>query len=330
MTQPVNDPNYLPTATLVTLQRRAALLRFVRQYFDSHGYFEVETPLLSQEIVVDAHLDPFVVEERPSLFLQTSPEFGMKRLLAAGAEAIYQITRAFRRGEAGAMHNPEFTICEWYRVGDTHHEQMDFVESLTGAVFEEFSESPLPMESFERLTYDSAFERHLGTKVLHLDCDALSQLAILNDVTPPQSLRHNDRDGWLNLLLATCVEPHLGNDLPLFLYDYPASQAALAKVRHENPPVAERFELYIRGVEICNGYHELLVAEELRRRNAEQSRLREIEGSRPLPTDSRLLAAMEAGLPPCSGVALGLDRLAMLAFGLSRIDKVIAFPFERA
>ena len=330
MTHPANSSDYLPTASLATLKRRAALLRFVRHYFDSHGYFEVETPVLSREIVVDAHLDPFVVEESPRMFLQTSPEFGMKRLLAVGAEAIYQIARAFRRGESGTLHNPEFTICEWYRAGDTHLEQMDFVESLTRAVFKQFSNSPLPPEPFDRLSYDAAFERYLGTGVSHLDCDDLRRLAGQHDIAPPRSLRHEDRDGWLNLLLTGCVESNLGNNGPLFLYDYPASQAALAKVRHENPPVAERFELYVKGIEICNGYHELLDADELRRRNAEQSRLREIEGSRALPGDSRLLAAMEAGLPPCSGVALGLDRLAMLAFGLTHIDEVIAFPFERA
>lgn len=325
-------PDFLPTATLETLQRRARLLRFVREFFDARGYWEVETPILSHDIVVDAHLDPFVVndEAHGELFLQTSPEFGMKRLLAAGAEAIYQIAHAFRRGEAGGLHNPEFTILEWYRAGDTHVEQMAFTEQLTRAVLNEFAEQSPAETPFERLTWDDAFERHLGRRVLRCNTDELRSIAGGQGINPPATLPADDLDDWRNLLLTSCVEPHLGFEHPVFLHDYPASQAALAKVRDDDPPVAERFELYIRGIEICNGYHELLDADELRQRNRAQSAIREREGSRPLPEESRLLTAMEHGLPACAGVALGLDRLAMLAFGCERVDEVIPFPFERA
>jgi len=343
-------PDFFPSATLDALRRRAELLRVVRQFFDNHGYVEVETPILSRDVVVDAHLEPFctVDTDGTELFLQTSPEFAMKRLLAAGATpegctAIYQITRAFRREETGRLHNPEFTILEWYRVGDTHREQMEFTEELVRHVFSHFERqlqiadtssdsqlSTLNSQLFERLSYDEAFERYLGTRVLHLSGGELRELAAGRGIPFPAGLTDDDRDEWLNLLLAACVEPGLAAAGPVFLYDYPASQAALAVVRDERPPVAERFELYVAGIELCNGYHELTDPDELRRRIAEQAAIRARNNRRPLPADSRLLAAMCHGLPPCAGVALGIDRLALLALGGESLGDVTAFPIERA
>jgi lysyl-tRNA synthetase class 2 len=343
--------DFLPTATIEVLRQRAALLAEVRAYFASRGYIEVETPLLSHDMVVDAHLEPFTTrvgvagaQSRDELFLQTSPEFGMKRLLAAGASAIYQITRAFRNGEVGRYHNPEFTMIEWYRTGDTHIEQMSVAEELVASVFrraaamldERADEGwhralrAAAQPPYERLSYDEAFERYAGTKVLSLAAPRLVELARGRGIAAPESLDPGDRDGWLNLLLAELVEPHLGSDLPTFLYDYPASQAALAQVRHETPPVAERFELYVRGIELCNGYHELTDADELRERMRVQAGLRAANGAQALPLDNRLLSAMDAGLPSCAGVALGFDRLTMLALGASSLADVMAFPFDRA
>jgi lysyl-tRNA synthetase class 2 len=181
-----------------------------------------------------------------------------------------------------------------------------------------------------RLSYDEAFEKFAGARVLSFDAAGLVDLARRLNVQAPDSLPPDDRDGWLNLLLAETVEPRLCGEGPSFLYDYPASQAALARVRRESPPVAERFELYIDGIEICNGYHELTDAAELRERTREQARRRARDGRPALPLDNRLLAAMDAGLPPCAGVALGFDRLAMLALGAGSLDEVMAFPFERA
>jgi len=331
-----------PAATLETLRLRAALLRAARGFFDGRGYLEVDTPLLSQDVCVDAHLEPFVTEFTPegngsgktsTLYLQTSPEFHMKRLLAAGAEAIYQITRAFRNGESGRLHNPEFTIVEWYRTGDTHHDQMDEVESLvrevarTPGVGRELARSSKP---FPRTTYRDAFTRCVETDPLAAPVSEFTRAAAAAGIAPPPGLNENDRDGWLNLLLATLVEPTLGAGSPEFLYDYPASQASLARVRDEEPPVAERFELYIRGIEVCNGYHELLDAKELRRRNREQNLRRVMDGRPILPEESRLLPAMESGLPACSGVALGFDRLVMLAAGKSSLAEVMPFPLDRA
>jgi len=290
---------------------------------------------------VDAWLEPIVVEDRRDpqawrlpaehvRYLQTSPEFAMKRLLAAGCTAIYQLGKVFRHGETGRRHNPEFTMLEWYRVGDTLDDQMAVVEELVCRVMNHAGRSlPRP---FERLSYDEAFRRHAGCGVLSAPVTALQQLAAQHRLTPPPGLESNDRDGWLNWLLAELVEPHLGVDHPTFLWGYPASQAALAQTsrRDDGVDIAHRFELYIDGVELCNGYHELLDPHVLRERIREQSALRAAAGLRPLLPTNRLLAAMEHGLPPCAGVALGFDRLMMLAVGATSIDEVIAFPFDRA
>jgi lysyl-tRNA synthetase class 2 len=354
-----NPGSFRPTAGIGLLQLRSRLLDFTRAYFRTQGLWEVETPLLSRDIVVDAYLEPFTTwseandECRPpsrdcELFLQTSPEFAMKRLLASGASSIFQITRAFRRGEIGRLHNPEFTILEWYHAGASYRDEMTFVEEFVSAFFGEADrlagagqqpEPPIasagrPPERlgrpFPRSTYDAIFQRTLGTGVLDKTPAELVQLAHAAGIEPPPGLALDDADGWLNLLLVLKAEPELTREPAAFVYDYPASQAALARIRPGLPPVAERFELYLSGVEICNGYQELTDPSELRQRIAVQQELRRREGSRSLPAESRLLAAMEAGLPACSGVALGFDRLLMAAVGANSLADVIAFPFDRA
>lgn len=343
----IGDESVGPTASIPMLRLRANLLARLRNWFHEADYWEVETPILSHDIVIDAHLEPFslLADSGEEVFLQTSPEFSMKRLLAAGADAIYQVARAFRRGEVGQRHNPEFTMVEWYKVGDSHHEQMDFTESLVQAIASGVAgvgakRNPGEVAScssgfeldrrtpFSRITYDEAFERAIGCRVLNKSASELAELSRKLELTTPEGLG-DDRDEWLNILLAELVEPTLGIERPEFLFDYPASQAALAKTRDEDG-VAERFELYINGIEICNGYHELTDANILRRRNIEQSQLRAKHGGRPLPQDSRLLAAMEAGLPDCSGVALGFDRLLMVLTRATSLADVMAFPFDRA
>jgi len=332
-------PDYLPTANLATLQLRAHILATVRQFFDKRGYFEVDTPQLSHDRVVDPHLEPFVFRGADAaLYLQTSPEFAMKRLLAAGARVIYQVGHVFRAGELGQRHNPEFTMVEWYRTGDTHVEQMQVVEELVVEVFRaaasQLASAPgathQPKVPFLRTTYREAFLRCTGLDVTRLSATQLAELARERGVSIPASLEANDRDGWLNLLLAELVEPRLGCERPEFLCDYPASQAALAVIRPGDPPVAERFELYVAGIELCNGYHELTDAAELRRRIEAESQRRTSEGQPALPVSNRLLAAMDAGLPPSAGVALGFDRLLMLAAGAKSVAEVIPFSFERA
>ena len=327
--------DHRPTATLDVLELRAKLLSTIRRFFDERGYFEVDTPLLSHDRVVDPHLEPFVVGGAAALYLQTSPEFGMKRLLAAGARAIYQIGHVFRARELGRLHNPEFTMVEWYRAGDTHVEQMQVVEDLVvetlrGAQLSRPTSAAVPQTPFLRTTYREAFKRQTGSDVFALTTGQLVEQARARGVTMPKSFNAADRDGCLNLLLAELVEPDLGRERPEFLYDYPASQAAIARIRPDTPPVAERFELYWAGIELCNGYHELTDADELRRRMEAESRRRQSENLSPLPVSSRLLAAMEAGLPACAGVALGFDRLLMLAVGATSIAEVIPFAFDRA
>ncbi len=327
-----------PTATLEALQHRARLLEAVRNFFRDNDYWEVETPLLSQETCVDAWLDPFEVHTPERRFLQTSPEFGMKRLLAAGADCIYQITRSFRAGEVGPRHNPEFTIVEWYRQHVTYHHQMDFTEALVRHVVAHVPTPHLPAHSrselavpLPRLSFDTAFEQALGSAVLSLPQFELLHVAqaafTQHQSGPLPPGLEDDRDGLLNLLLATFVEPYLKTLGACFLYDFPESQAALAQVRPASPPVAERFELYLGDLEICNGYQELTDPTELRQRIQIQNARRTAAGKAVLPPESRLLQALDSGYPPSSGVALGLDRLLMWLLNQNTIQSVQAFPW---
>jgi elongation factor P--(R)-beta-lysine ligase len=319
-------PDFLPTASWENLLLRAELLRRLREFFFEAGLVEVETPVLSADTVVDRHLDPFSLTVRiggepRTLWLQTSPEFAMKRLLAAGATAIYQVSRVFRQDERGPLHNPEFTLVEWYRMGDDLAGGMKLTSDLCEAL--------LGRGPAECLSYAAAFQRYVGLDPHTADIDLL--IAAARDCgSPPESLAKEDRDGWLDWLLTERVQPRLGVERPLLLYDFPASQAALAQIRPGTPPLAERFELYVSGWELANGYHELLDAGELRRRNARANELRRSDGKPALPEKSRLLTAMEHGLPPAVGCALGFDRLVMLAAGVKSIEEVIAFPWERA
>ena len=280
---------------------------------------------MSHDVCVDAHLDPFVTsfllggsKAAEPLYLQTSPEFGMKRLLAAGTGSIFQITRSFRNGECGPLHNPEFTIVEWYRVFGKYHDLMSEVE--------EFGSRLLGLPQAERMTYRQAFEQYADCDPFGDSTESLAALARQHGFADKAA----DRDSILNVLLAALVEPRLGGQHPTFVYDYPATQAALARIRPGSPAVAERFELYVRGMEICNGFQELTDPAELRRRNEAQNEIRRRHSKEPLPVDSFLLEAMELGLPECTGVALGFDRLVMLALGAEAISQVVAFPGDMA
>jgi len=325
------DRTFKPSASWDNLRLRADMLKRVRTFFDDRDFLEVETPLLSADSVIDRHLDPIPVTlfEDPrqptvgrQMWLQTSPEFGMKRLLAADAKRIYQVTRAFRACERGHQHNPEFTIVEWYRVGDSMFDGM--------ALLAELGKELLRVEAVRTISYREAFELHIGLNPHTAGLEEIAQVGNRDLGGLPPQYAGDDRDEWLNFLLAEFVEPKLGVDGPQILYDYPASQAALARVRDDTPPVAERFELYVNGVELANGYHELLDANVLRERNRITNTHRSREGKYTLPEKSLLLDAMDAGLPACTGVALGFDRLVMVAAGAKSIDEVVAFPIERA
>ncbi len=342
----VNE-NFKPTASLEMLRLRSELLQAVRTFFLQQGFWEVETPILSHETIIDAHLEPCCVEwHGERLYLQTSPELGMKRLLAAGADAVFQITRAFRAGECGSRHNMEFTMLEWYRVGDSYREQMAFTEELVRFVGVQVAEScwfasagqtwtaedcrSFFSQPFERLSYDEAFKRYAGERVLGKQPEQLRELAERHNVSLPENWDEATVNDWLDLLLVELVEPHLGKDRPTLLYDYPAGQSMLATVSDSQPPVAQRFELYLKGLEICNGYNELTDAQELETRLRAQQAERRRAGRLVPPLPLRFLAAHQAGLPPCSGVALGIDRLLMATTGAEDIRQVTAFPFALA
>ncbi|MFT5522853.1 MAG: lysyl-tRNA synthetase class 2 [Pirellulaceae bacterium] len=336
----MNTPRFLSSAKLETLQARAALLRQVRVFFDDCGFFEVETPILSQDIVVDRHLDPISVPysdphggSSRQMWLQTSPEFAMKRLLASGAKAIYQICHVFRAAEQGSLHNPEFTMVEWYRVGDDMEASIRLLSELAKAL--------LDRGESEVVTYATAFRDATGLDAHRCEKNELIDLARQKGLNPPESMFSDDRDTWLDYVLSELVQPHLGKVSPAILCDYPATQAALARTVTRisdtmgsdtmgSVEVAERFELYVDGIELANGYHELLDADVLRERNRSANQKRIAAGMRPLPEESHLLAAMDRGLPACAGVALGFDRLVMIATNSRSIEEVIPFPFDRA
>lgn len=318
------------------LRRRAEMLARLRSIFAERGFLEVETPLVDDEIIPELHIEPFAVgdyvlkgdrsifsgaENGPvPFFLQASPELYMKRLLAEGLPAIFQATRSFRRGERGALHNPEFTIVEWYRAGDDMQQGMQLLDELCQRV----AGAPPAI----RTSYGAAFQTHVGVDPHRATCNELAAAAERLSLSVPETLARDDRDEWFNLLLATRVEPQLGAAGPEILYDYPATQSALATttVRADGVEVAERFELYWRGVELANGYHELTDAGVLRRRLVAVNGARAADGRPALPLPERLLAAMETpGLPPCSGCALGFDRLVMLACGATTIEEVMAY-----
>ncbi|MCP4749330.1 MAG: elongation factor P--(R)-beta-lysine ligase [Proteobacteria bacterium] len=315
-----------PGASREVLQRRAAMLRQVRDFFDSREVLEVETPSISRFPTLDLHLESFSLETdlRPGRFyLITSPEYHMKRLLSAGVGSIYQICKAFRRDEAGRYHNPEFTLIEWYRVGWDHRQLMEEVEQLLDLL--------LKCGSAERISYREVFYRVLKIDPLTLTLEQFLNICSRKKVSPPEGLKHSDVpvDEWLSFLMGTFIESELGQERPVFVYDYPASQANLARLRADNPALASRFELYYRGVELANGFFELKDAEQQKRRFTQENALRKKSGKPELPMDTELIAALESGMPNCAGVALGFDRIVMLALDRESLDEVVGFSWDR-
>lgn len=287
---------------------------------------EVDTPLLARYTVTDPHMDVLTADnpigEQQRFYLQTSPEYAMKRLLADDVGAIYQICKAFRRGEHGSRHNPEFTMLEWYRPNFDHYQLMEEVAALLTAVVPGLGDT-------QTLSYRSLFQQYL-----QLD-PHIVELEHLKDVTNSHidvQMHSDERDDWLNLLMAEVIEPCLVEQGPTFIVNYPASQAALARVAQDEQGVlvAQRFELYVRGIELANGYFELTDAQELRARFEQEQKKRLVDARPEVASDPYLLAAMESGLPSCAGVALGLDRLLMLAMGVRSIAETMAFPVDRA
>jgi len=304
--------NWQSTASLSTLKKRAAVINKIRDFFNARGLLEVETPLLSHAGVTDLHIES--IKTTTGHYLQTSPEFAMKRLLAQNSGPIFQISKAFRQGEHSNKHNPEFTLLEWYRPGFNHHQLMDEVDELLQILF--------TTEPATRLSYQAAFTRYLNINPHQCTIDELKALSKQQHIVAP-TLR--EKDDWLHLLFSHCIESRL--PAVCFIYDYPKTQAALAKI---NGDIAERFEVYIGGIELANGFHELCdVAEQEQRFEADLHK-RHARHLPPVIMDRRLLAALRHGLPDCAGIALGIDRLMMAQLNAKTIDEVISFPFERA
>lgn len=338
MVEPLNSPtenqltetSWQPTATPDSLLRRSEIVWQLRQFFYHRGFAEVHTPIISHDTVVDLNIEPVRISGRSldchgagndDLFLQTSPEFAMKRLLAAGMRSIYSIGPVFRAAERGTNHNPEFTMVEWYRIGDDMAAGVAFVDELVRAV--------LGGPPAEIITYQHACKTFANFDPLVTTVEELSRVATSRELGVEADWS-DDCDTWLDLIFSEVVQPKLGFSMPTIVTNYPASQSALARLAESDRRTAERFELFVRGVELANGYHELLDPTELMSRN-EQTEAKRRELGRPsLPVNSRLIQAMQSGIPACSGCALGLDRLIMVATNARAIDEVIAFPIERA
>ena len=319
--------NWRPTASIETLRLRAEALAAARRFFDQRRLLEVDTPQLVRRAVTDRHIDCARVElpgHAEPLFLHSSPEYAMKRLLAAGSGDIYQIAHVFRGNEASRWHNAEFTLIEWYRCGFAMRELMAEVAALALTLLELGADTPIAY-----LPYAQAFERELHVNPLTAVDAELRALAIGHGLDPQVAARCQ-RDEWLDWLMGGVLGPRLGTAGLCFVHHYPASQAALARLDPADARVALRFELYYRGVELANGFEELSDASQQRAR-FDLDRQQRIEAGLTAPAvDEALLSALAAGLPPVSGVAMGFDRLLMLRTGLTRIDEVLPFPLERA
>lgn len=325
--------NWQPNADISLLKERSLIIQRVRSFFIERELLEVETPSLSQAGVTDQHLfcfkthfiGPEISDVKPEacgvpLYLQTSPEFHMKRLLAAGSGSIFQISKAFRNEESGRYHNPEFTLLEWYRVGFDHFQLMDEMDQLLQLV--------LQCGQATRITYQQAFMQVLNVDPLSASIEVLkksgSQLN-LGDVLANETCL----DTVLQLLFCVAIEPVIANDSPCFVYNFPASQAALARISKQDNRVAERFEVYFQGIELANGFHELSDSDEQMKRFEKDNRLRKATNLPEMPIDRRFVESLN-NLPDCAGVALGIDRLIMLATKQKHIDDVVSFTIKGA
>lgn len=307
------------------------MLYDIRHFFLKRDVLEVETPVLGFSSGTDPQLDFFTTEyglppQQHRLFLQTSPEFAMKRLLAAGSGSIYQICKAFRNGESGRFHNPEFTVLEWYRVGFTLPQLMDEIAELIGLLFK----GHRTLDTAQRCSYQELFHCFTGLDPLVFSYQDYCAYAQDNHMPEAVSICGQDHALWLDIIFSYKVQPQLGKNALCMVYDYPACQSSLARINADNALVSDRVEVFINGIELGNGYYELTNATEQNRRFDEEIGIRQ-QRKRPVTVkDKHLIAALEAGLPDCSGMAIGLDRLLMLLSDSASIQEVLNFPHHRA
>lgn len=308
-----------PKINFKTLKHRAAIIKTIRNFFDNRGFLEVETPLLAPSAHTDPQIDPLLTElsyldHRECYYLQTSPEFAMKRLLAAGAPPIYQITKAFRDKDLGRLHHPEFTMLEWYRPHVDHHQLMQEVDSFLQVVLG----SPPAQKISYRTLFLEAFQLD---PFCASDKNFMHQAAMLH---ASEAILKSGID-TIRQYFWSVLEPKLGEKTPLLVYDFPASEAALAQVTIQDGfPVAERFEVFYQGMELGNGFHELIDMREQHQRFLQDLETRKKMGKRAIPIDTLFLDSMPS-MPPCAGIAMGVDRLVLLATGKDHLNEVMAF-----
>ena len=323
--------DWRPTCSIGMLRLRAQVLADIRQFFAAKAVLEVETPLLSLSSGTDPQLDFFTTDYcspplRQALFLQTSPEFAMKRLLAAGSGSIYQLCKAFRNGESGRFHNPEFTLLEWYRVGFSLSQLMDEIAELMAVLFN----GRAALKPTERMSYQELFLRTTGLNPLLFSYQDYCAYARDNAMPEAVDLCGDEHGLWLDFIFSHKVQPHLGDNAVCMVYGYPACQSSLARLNDDNPLVTDRVEIFINGVELGNGYYELADAQEQSRRFDDEQTLRQQKNRPATVKNKQLIAALEAGLPDCSGMAIGVDRLLMLLANSTSINDVLNFPLHRS
>ncbi len=317
--------DWRPTASRRAIEARARLLADIREFFAERKVLEVETPQLSSAGNSDPNIASIATGGDPRRFLRTSAEYPMKRLLAAGLPDIYELGRVFRAGEKGARHNPEFTMLEWYRHGLSYQELA--LEVI--ALIQHCGHGKFQDWTIVHTTYRELFLNHLGLDPHHCDEEECRALALERNIHAGQL----DLDAWLDLLLSHLIQPAMNAEGITVICDFLPQQAALARIRQDSKThlaVAERFEIYLGQTELANGYQELSDWTEQKQRFDQDRRLRDLRGEEITPLDQHLLAALQAGLPDCSGVAVGVDRLLMVLLGVSHIDMVLPFPFDRA
>ncbi len=314
--------DWRPTASRQAIEARARLLADIRQFFSERRILEVETAQLSSAGNSDPNIASIATDSASPRYLRTSAEYPMKRLLAAGLPDIYELGRVFRAGEKGSRHNPEFTMLEWYRHDLGYHQlAQEVIELIKLSGRGKFAAWPIIYTSYREL-----FRLHLGLDPHFCDEEECRALALERDIHAGQL----DLDGWLDLLLTHLIQPAMDAESITVIVDFLPQQAALARIRQDVVAVAERFEIYLGQAELANGYQELTDWAEQTQRFEQDRKLRQLRGEDVNPLDQRLLAALQAGLPECSGVALGVDRLLMAILGLSHIDMVLPFPYDRA
>ncbi|WP_412970890.1 elongation factor P--(R)-beta-lysine ligase [Glaciecola sp. MF2-115] len=322
-----------PSASLQSLSKRAEILSRIRAYFAEQNVLEVETPAISPSTVTDVHLEALTTLHtnplsivKTHLFLQTSPEFYMKRLLCAGFPSIYQISKCFRDDEVGRYHNPEFTLLEWYRLGFSMEQLIDDVDNILRLTLD----TPI----CEKTSYSELFEEHLNIDIINAPDEQIVATCIeygYENLVPEDfeaKLSVSERDNLLQLLFCEKIEFKIGKSRPIAVTHFPASQASLAKIDPMNPRLSLRFEFYYQGIELANGFEELSNSEEQKARFQVDNDVRARQGKAIKPIDEKFLSALDNGLPHCAGVALGIDRLIMLALDKKHISEVISFDFD--